>query len=90
MIIIDLYFGLKTKIKLSYSKLFNVSNSKCYSIYGLKRTACCGCPYGKACNFELKVLEEYEPKLYIAVNNISKDSYEYTKKYYEFRMNYND
>ena len=83
-------FWFKDEDKLSYSKLFNVSNSKCYSIYGLKRTGCCGCPYGKECNFELKVLEEYEPKLYKAVNNIFKDSYEYTKKYYEFRLSYND
>ena len=76
--------------KLSYSKLFNICNSKCYSDYGLKRTGCCGCPYGKDFNFELSVLEKHEPKLYKAVNNVFKDSYEYTKKYYEFRMSYND
>ena len=83
-------FWFKDEDKLSYSKLFNISNSKCYSDYGLKRTGCCGCPYGKDCNFELKVLEKYEPKLYKAVNNVFKDSYEYTKKYYEFRRSYND
>ena len=83
-------FWYKDDDKLSYRKLFNVSNSKCYSVYGLKRTGCCGCPYGRDCNFELKVLEKYEPKLYKAVNNIFKDSYEYTKKYYEFRRSYND
>ena len=76
--------------KLSYRKLFNVSNSKCYSVYGLKRTGCCGCPYGRDCNFELKVLEEHEPKLYEAVKNVFKDSYAYTKKYYEFRRNKNE
>ena len=36
------------------------------------------------------LLEEYEPKLYKAINNVFKDSYEYTKKYYEFRRFYND
>ena len=30
-------------------------------------------------------LEEHEPKLHKAVSNVFKDSYEYTKKYYEFR-----
>ena len=81
-------FWYKDDDKLSYRKLFNVSNSKCYSVYGLKRTGCCGCPYGRDCNFELKVLEEHEPKLYEAVKSVFKDSYEYTKKYYEFREMY--
>lgn len=83
-------FWFKDDDKLSYRKLFNISNSKCYSIYGLKRTGCCGCPYGRDCNFELKILEKYEPKLYKAVNNVFKDSYEYTKKYYDFRRFYNE
>ena len=78
-------FWFKDNDKLEYRKLFNVSHSKCYSIYGLKRTGCCGCPYGKDNSFELKVLEEHEPKLYKAVTNIFKDSYEYTKLYQEFK-----
>ena len=78
-------FWFKDDDKLDYRKLFNVSNSKCYSVYGLKRTGCCGCPYGKDNNFELKILEEHEPKLYKAVTNIFKDSYEYTKLYQEFK-----
>ena len=78
-------FWFKDEDKKAYNKLFNVTHSKCYSTYGLKRTGCCGCPYSRDCNFELKVLEEHEPKLYKAVNNVFKDSYEYTKKYYEFR-----
>ena len=78
-------FWFKDNDKLEYRKLFNVSHSKCYSVYGLKRTGCCGCPYGKDNSFELKVLEEYEPKLYKAVTNIFKDSYEYTKLYQEFK-----
>ena len=83
-------FWFKDEDKMYYRKLFNVSHSKCYSAYGLKRTGCSGCPYGRDCKFELSVLEKYEPKLYKAVNNVFKDAYEYTKKYYEFRRNYND
>lgn len=78
-------FWFKDNDKLDYRKLFNVSHSKCYSVYGLKRTGCCGCPYGKDNSFELKVLEEHEPKLYKAVTNIFKDSYDYTKLYQEFK-----
>ena len=48
---------------------------------------CSGCPYGRNLNFELQVLETYEPKLNKAVNNVFKDSYEYTKKYREFVKN---
>ena len=78
-------FWFKDEDKKEYNNLFNVTNSKCYSIYGLKRTGCCGCPYGKDNSFELKVLEEHEPKLYKAVNNVFKGSYEYTKLYQEFK-----
>ena len=80
-------FWFKDNDKLEYIKLFNVSHSKCYSVYGLKRTGCCGCPYGKDNSFELKVLEEHEPKLHKAVSNVFKDSYEYTKLYQEFKIN---
>lgn len=83
-------FWFKDDDKLDYDRLFNVSHSKCYLSYGLKRTGCCGCPYSRDSSFELKVLEEHEPKLYKAVINVFKDSYEYTKKYYEFRRNIND
>ena len=45
---------------------------------------CSGCPYGRDFEEELRIIEEHEPKLYKAVNNIFKDSYEYTRKYREF------
>lgn len=83
-------FWFKDDDKSQYNDLFDITNSKCYSEYGLKRTGCCGCPYGRDCNFELKVLEEHEPKLHKAVNNVFKDSYEYTEKYYEFRKNFEE
>lgn len=70
--------------KLDYEKTFDITHSKCYTEYGLKRTGCCGCVFGRNFEFELKVLEQYEPKLFKAVNNIFKDSYEYTRKYRKF------
>ena len=67
--------------KLEYRKLFNVNNSKCYTVYGLKRTGCVGCPFGKNYKEELEIVKKYEPKLYRAVTNLFKDSYEYLNKY---------
>ena len=67
--------------KLEYRKLFNVNNSKCYTVYGLKRTGCVGCPFGKNYKEEIEIVKKYEPKLYKAVTNLFKDSYEYLNKY---------
>ena len=67
--------------KLEYRKLFNVNNSKCYTVYGLKRTGCVGCPFSKNYKEELETVKKYEPKLYKAVTNLFKDSYEYLNKY---------
>ena len=63
--------------------MFNVSNSKCYSVYGLERTGCVGCPFGKDYKKELEVIKKYEPKLYNAVLNLFKESYDYIDKYKE-------
>ena len=34
---------------------------------------------------ELETTKKYEPKLYKAVNNVFKDSYDYTMKYHKFQ-----
>ncbi|BFK11872.1 hypothetical protein F140042L4_20300 [Coprococcus phoceensis] len=73
--------------KIDYENAYGVVHSKCYTEYGLKRTGCVGCPYGRDFENELEVVKKYEPKLYKAVCNIFKDSYEYTRKYREFRKN---
>lgn len=69
--------------KEEYEQYYNVIHSECYTKYGLKRTGCAGCPYAKDFN-EIEIMGKYEPKLYKAVNNIFKDSYEYTMKYRDF------
>ena len=78
-------FWYKDLDKEDYEKAYGIVHSKCYTEYGLKRTGCCGCPYGRDFEDELNVIEKHEPKLYKAVTNIFKDSYEYTRKYKEFR-----
>lgn len=77
-------FWYKNENKTIYEKHFAVTHSRCYSEYGLKRTGCAGCPFGKNFEYELEVIQKYEPKLYKAVNNIFGDSYEYTRKYNAF------
>lgn len=78
-------FWLTDTDKQFYKDTFNIVNSDCYTEYGLKRTGCCGCPYGKNFEKELKIIRLYEPNLYNAVNNIFGQSYEYTRKFLEYR-----
>lgn len=78
-------FYFKTEDRKEYEKLFNIKHSKCYTKYGLKRTGCVGCPYGKDFEEELRIIEKHEPRLFKAVNNIFKESYEYTRQFKEFK-----
>lgn len=83
----DMYrpiFFYKDKDKLVYEKLFDVTHSDCYTVYGMTRTGCAGCPFNRKFEDEMSVIEQYETNLYKAINNIFKESYEYTKKYREF------
>lgn len=77
-------FWYKAEDKEIYEKHYNIEHSKCYSEYGLKRTGCAGCPYGKNFEEELEAMRMYEPKLYSAANNIFGKSYEYTREYKKF------
>lgn len=71
--------------KIQYDETFNVQHSDCYCKYGLDRTGCAGCPFGKDFERELAICKEHEPKLYKAINNIFFDSYEYTRNFLKFR-----
>ena len=77
-------FWYKDSDKIDYEVAYLVDHSDCYTEYGLKRTGCAGCPFGRDFEYELEVIRKYEPKLYKAVNNIFGESYEYTRRYREF------
>lgn len=77
-------FWYKNIDKKEYDEYYNVVHSKCYTEYGFKRTGCACCPFGRDFEKELEIIEKHEPKLFVAVNNIFGDSYEYTRKYKEF------
>lgn len=78
-------FWYKDNDKQEYNKQFNIINSRCYTDYGLKRTGCAGCPYGRDYKGELQIITVNEPKLLKAVENIFRDSYKYTELYNEFK-----
>jgi len=77
-------FWYKGSDKADYETFFNIEHSACYTEYGLKRTGCAGCPFGRDFEKELQIIDKYEPRLYNAVNAIFKESYVYTRKYKEF------
>lgn len=77
-------FWYKNGTKEKYDDHYKVKHSDCYEQYGLKRTGCAGCPFGREFEQELEVIKKYEPKLFKAVNNIFGKSYEYTRQYRVF------
>lgn len=79
-----LIWWFSDKDKQEYKKYYNIQHSDCYEVYGLKRTGCAGCPFGSKWEYELKIIEQYEPKLYKAVTNIFAKSYEYTRLYRKY------
>lgn len=78
-------FWLKNAEKQQYKEFNGITYSDCYEVYGLKRTGCFGCPFGSAFEEELKIIEQYEPNLFFAANNIFGKSYEYMRKYRKYK-----
>lgn len=70
--------------KKIYEEHYKVHHSDCYIKYGLSRTGCVGCPFGKDFEFELKVMKQFEPKLYKMANAVFGKSYDYTRLYREY------
>lgn len=77
-------FFYKKRQKEIYKSYYNIRNSRCYTEYGLDRTGCAGCPFGRNFEAELEAIKKYEPKLYVAVNSIFAESYAYTRLYRQF------
>lgn len=77
-------FWFKKTDCTAYDETFNICHSDCYTEYGLKRTGCACCPFGKDFEMELEAAKKYEPSLYTVANAIFGKSYEYTRMYREF------
>lgn len=68
-----------------YEEEYNITHSRCYTEYGLQRTGCAGCPFGKNYQSELAILKDKEPKFYNAIINMWGHVFDYTNKYKEFQ-----
>lgn len=71
--------------RAEYENHYGVEHSDCYKVWGMTRTGCAGCPFGKEFEQELELIQKYEPKFYKAVMKIFGQSYEYTRQYLKFR-----
>ncbi len=71
--------------KVEYDQHYGLTHSDCYGVWGMKRTGCAGCPFGKDFEEELELTRKYEPNFYRAANKIFGQSYEYTRRYLRFR-----
>ena len=71
--------------KKQYKEHYGLVYSDCYEKWNMTRTGCAGCPFGSRFENELELIQQYEPRLYQAINNIFGKSYEYTRRYREFK-----
>ena len=68
-----------------YKVTYGIRYSDAYEVYGLKRTGCCGCPISYKAVDDLEKIGKYEPNVVKAAWNIFGKSYEYRKKYNEYK-----
>lgn len=79
-----LYY-VSDKDKAWYKDYYGIRYSDAYEVYGLTRTGCCGCPISYKAVDDLEKIRPYEPNLVKAVWNVFGKSYEYRKKYNEYK-----
>ena len=79
-----LYY-VSDKDKEWYKNFYGIKYSDAYEIYGLTRTGCCGCPISYKAVEDLEKIRPYEPNVVKAAWNIFGKSYEYRKKYNEYK-----
>lgn len=78
-------FWLTDQDKRDYKEHYGLTYSDCYEVWGMTRTGCPGCPYGKEFEQELELMQKYEPKFYRAAVKIFGASYEYTRGFLRYR-----
>lgn len=78
-------FWFSAADRIEYEAHYGIEHSDCYRVWGMKRTGCAGCPFGEAFEEELALAEKYEPKFHKAMLKVFSESYEYTRRFLEFR-----
>lgn len=71
--------------KAWYKEYYSIRYSDAYEVYGLTRTGCCGCPISYKAVDDLELIRPYEPNVVEAAWAIFGKSYEYRKKYVEYK-----
>ena len=71
--------------KAWYREFYGIKYSDAYEVYGLTRTGCCGCPISYKAVEDLDKIRPYEPNVVKAAWKIFGKSYEYRKKYNEYK-----
>lgn len=79
-----LYY-VSDKDKEWYRETYDIKYSDAYTVYGLTRTGCCGCPISYKAVDDLEKIGKYEPNLTKAAWAIFGDSYRYRQKYNEYK-----
>ena len=80
-----LYY-VSDKDKEWYKNYYGIRYSDAYEVYGLTRTGCRGCPISYKAVDDLELIRPYEPNVVKAAWNIFGKSYEYRKKYNEYKQ----
>lgn len=78
-------FWISDDCKRLYDEHYGVIHSDCYEKWGMKRTGCSGCPFGRNYELELELARCYEPLFYQAMLSVFGQSYEYRRKFEAFR-----
>ena len=81
-------FWFSNHDKTAFEQIFSVTHSDCYSLYGLERTGCAGCPFNPHVFTEIEHVRPFEEGIIHAAEKIFRPSYEYTKLFREFRAFY--
>lgn len=78
-------FYVSNKDKEWYKQEYGIKYSDAYEVYGLTRTGCCGCPISCKAVDDLEKIRPYEPNVVKAAWYIFGKSYDYRKKYNEYK-----
>lgn len=70
-----------------YKEEYGIRYSDAYEVYGLTRTGCCGCAISYKAEEDLAAIAPFEPNVVKAAYNIFGKSYEYRRKYNEYKRN---
>lgn len=68
-----------------YKDHYKLRYSDAYEVYGLTRTGCCGCPISYKAEADLALIKPFEPVLVKAAYNVFGKSYEYRRRYNEYK-----